>query len=131
MRTILAKGFAQARVHNFNSTRAFGTCAIDSMHLCLSKVLSQKCLHAEIRHCIPRDRLYLSYQRQFEITGPLLKLNEITVNLCLCHWCAQAGDCCTDLALEIEKEFDLCFPQVESTYFYFPRLERNATRNLP
>ena len=38
---------------------------------------------------------------------------------------------CTDLALEIEKEFDLCFPQVESTYFYFPRLERNATRKLP
>ena len=25
---------------------------------------------------------------------------------------------CKDL-LEIEKEFDLCFPQVESTYFYF------------
>ena len=33
MGTILGKGFAQALVHTVNSTRAFGTCAIDRMHL--------------------------------------------------------------------------------------------------
>ena len=50
MGTILGKGFAQALVHTVNSTRAFGTRAIDSMHLCLSKTLSQDCPHGEIRH---------------------------------------------------------------------------------
>ena len=50
MGTILGKGFVQALVHNVNSTRAFGTRAINSMHLCLSKTLSQDCPHGEIRH---------------------------------------------------------------------------------
>ena len=50
MGTILGKGFAQALVPTVNSTRAFGTRAIDSMHLCLSKTFSQNCPHAEIRH---------------------------------------------------------------------------------
>ena len=52
MGTILGKGFAQALVHTVNSTRAFGTRAIDSMHLCLSKTLSQDCPHGEIRHSL-------------------------------------------------------------------------------
>ena len=49
MGTILGKGFAQALVHTIKSTRAFGTRAIDNMHLCLSKTLSQNCPHDEIR----------------------------------------------------------------------------------
>ena len=52
MGTILEKGFAQAPVHTVNSTCAFGTRAIDSMHLCLSKTLSQDCPHGEIRHSL-------------------------------------------------------------------------------
>ena len=48
MGTILGKGFAQALVHIVKSTRAFGTRAIDNMHLCLSKTLSQNCPHDEI-----------------------------------------------------------------------------------
>ena len=49
MGTIWGKGFAQALVHIVNNTRAFGTRAINSMHLCLSKTLSQDCPHGEIR----------------------------------------------------------------------------------
>ena len=48
MGTILGKGFAQAQVHTVNSTSAEGTSAIDSMHECLSKTLSQDCPHGEI-----------------------------------------------------------------------------------
>ena len=55
MGTILGKGFAQALVHTVNSTRAFGTRAIDSMHLCLSKTLSQNSPHAEIAFSISRN----------------------------------------------------------------------------
>ena len=49
MGTILGKGFAQALVQTVKSTHAFGTRDIDSMHLYLSKTLSQHCPHAEIR----------------------------------------------------------------------------------
>ena len=48
MGTTLGKGFAQALVHTVNSTSAKGTRAIDRMHLCLSKTLSQDCPHGEI-----------------------------------------------------------------------------------
>ena len=52
MGTILGKGFVQALVHNVNSPRAFGTRAINSMHLCLSKSLSQDSPHGEIRQLL-------------------------------------------------------------------------------
>ena len=52
MGTILGKGFAQALMHTVNTTRAFGTHAIDSMHLCLCKTLSQDCPYGEIRHSL-------------------------------------------------------------------------------
>ena len=48
MGTILGKGFAQAQVPTVNSTSAEGTSAIDSMHKCLCKTLSQDCPHGEI-----------------------------------------------------------------------------------
>ena len=48
MGTFLGKGFAQAQVHIVNSTSAEGTSAFDNMHECLSKTLSQNCLHDEI-----------------------------------------------------------------------------------
>ena len=49
MGAILGKGLALALVHTVISTHAFGTRAIDSMHLCLSKTLSQDCPHGEFR----------------------------------------------------------------------------------
>ena len=55
MGTILGKGFAQAQVHTVNSTSAEGTSAIDSMHECLSKTLSQNSPHAEIAFSISRN----------------------------------------------------------------------------
>ena len=55
MGTILGKGFAQAQVHTVNSTRAFVTCAIDSMHECLSITLSQDCPHGEIAFSSSRN----------------------------------------------------------------------------
>ena len=48
--TILGKGFPEALVHTVHSTRAFGTRAVNSMHLCFRKTLSQNCPCAEIRH---------------------------------------------------------------------------------
>ena len=51
---ILGKGFAQAQAHTVNSTRA-GTSAIDSIHDCLSKTLSQDSRHGEIAFSISRD----------------------------------------------------------------------------
>ena len=49
------QGFAQAQVHTFNSTNAEDTSAIDSMHECLSKTLSQESPHGEIAFSISRD----------------------------------------------------------------------------
>ena len=46
----LDMGFAQALVHTVHSTRAFGTRAMNCMHLCLCKTHSRDCPHAEIRH---------------------------------------------------------------------------------
>ena len=42
MGTILGKGFAQAQVHTEFIAQ------VPSMHECLSKILSQNCLHGEI-----------------------------------------------------------------------------------
>ena len=50
MGTILGKDFPQALVHTVHSTCAFGTRAMNCMHLCLWKTLSQDCPHGEIRH---------------------------------------------------------------------------------
>ena len=50
MGTISGMGFAQALVHTVHSTRAFGTRAMNCMHLCLCKTHSRDCPHAEIRH---------------------------------------------------------------------------------
>ena len=52
MGTISGMGFAQALVHTVHSTRAFGTRAMNCMHLCLCKTHSRDCPHAEIRHSL-------------------------------------------------------------------------------
>ena len=48
MGTILGKGFPQAQVHTVHSTSAEGTSAMNGMHECLWKILSQDCPHGEV-----------------------------------------------------------------------------------
>ena len=48
MGTILGKGFPQAQVHTVHSTSAEGTSAMNCMHECLWKTLSQDCPHGEV-----------------------------------------------------------------------------------
>ena len=50
MGTILGKYFPQSLVRTIHSTCAFGTCAMNCMHLWLWKTLSHDCPHGEIRH---------------------------------------------------------------------------------
>ena len=68
MGTISGMGFAKALVHTVHSTCAFGTRAMNCMHLCLCKTHSRDCPHAEIRH-LPRpfqfhDKLCKAMNRQ-------------------------------------------------------------------
>ena len=62
MGTIMGKGFPQALVHTVHSTRAFVTCAMNCMHLCLWKTLSQDCPHGEIRHSLFKTRLKTCFE---------------------------------------------------------------------
>ena len=48
MGAILGKGFAQAQVHTVYSTSAGGTSAMNGMHECLWKILSQDYPHGEV-----------------------------------------------------------------------------------
>ena len=66
--TILGKGFAQALVPTVNSTRAFGTRAIDRRHLCLSKTLSQDCPHGEIRHSLIEEHKIAMVKNALQMT---------------------------------------------------------------
>jgi hypothetical protein len=48
MGTILGKGFPQAQVHTVHSTSAEGPSAMNCMHECFWKILSQDCPHGEV-----------------------------------------------------------------------------------
>ena len=67
MGTIVGKGFPQAQVQTVHSTSAEGTSAMNCMHECLWKTLSQDCPHGEVYSLIACAFIMSPYN------NPLLK----------------------------------------------------------